>query len=82
MTVTIKAKLTNNVFPLNARAPQQPVASITLKNTIQADTSRRIDGLLDVIADNPGTPAGSTLVYDPSTDKYIVKLLDLDGGNF
>ena len=55
-------------------------SAITLKNTIQ--TTQRIDTMGDVIADNANTVAGSTLVYDPSTDKYIVKLLDLDGGTF
>lgn len=61
---------------------QQSNSPITLKNTIQADAGRRLDAMLDVTADNANTVAGSTLVYDPSTDKYIVKLLDLDGGSF
>ncbi len=55
---------------------------ITLKNTIQADANRRLDKMLDVTADDANTVAGSTLVYDPTTDKYIVRLLDLDGGTF
>jgi hypothetical protein len=59
---------------------QQSTSALTLKNTIQA--TQRIDTMGDVIADNVNTEAGSTLVYDPSTDKYIVKLLDLDGGTF
>lgn len=30
-----------------------------------------------------GTPANnSTLVYDTATNKYVVKQIDLDGGNF
>lgn len=63
---------------------QQSTSAVTLKNTIQADLSatKRLDTLADVIADTVDTPAGSTLVYDPGTDKYIVKLLDLDGGTF
>lgn len=61
---------------------QQSITPVTLKNTIQADSTRRIDRLLDVVADNANTVAGSTLVYDPTTDKYVVKLLDLDGGTF
>ncbi len=60
----------------------QTNAPITLKNTIQSDASRRLDTLLDVTADTAETAAGSTLVYDPVSDKYIVKLLDLDGGSF
>ncbi len=61
---------------------QQSNSPITLKNTIQADTSRRLDKMLDVTADTANTVAGSTLVYDPTTDKYVVKLLDIDGGSF
>lgn len=61
---------------------QQTNTPITLKNTIQTDANRRLDTLLDVTADTANTAAGSTLVYDPTTDKYIVKLLDLDGGTF
>lgn len=63
-------------------ALQQFITPVTLKNTIDIDNNRRLDKLLDVVADNANTAAGSTLVYDPSTDKYIVKLLDLDGGTF
>lgn len=57
-------------------------SAITLKNTIQTDIDKRLDRLVDVVADTGDTPAGSTLVYDPTTDKYVVKLLDLDGGAF
>lgn len=60
----------------------QPSDSITLKNNALSSTNRRLDALLDVAADSANTPAGSTLVYDPDTDKYIVKQLDLDGGTF
>lgn len=60
----------------------QPIGAVTLKNTIQAETNRRLDQLLDVVADTANTVAGSTLVYDPTTDKYVVKVLDLDGGSF
>lgn len=60
----------------------QTSTPITLKNTIQADANRRLDQMLDVTADNANTPVNSTLVYDPTTDKYVVKLLDLDGGTF
>jgi hypothetical protein len=52
---------------------------ITLKNNSAAG---RLDQLLDVTPDTANTVAGSTLVYDPTTDKYVVKMLDLDGGVF
>lgn len=65
---------------------QQSPAGITLKNTIQTGGGgggvTRLDALVDVTPDNANTVAGSTLVYDPTTDKYVVKLLDLDGGSF
>lgn len=65
---------------------QQSPAGITLKNTIATGGGgggvTRLDALVDVTPDNANTVAGSTLVYDPITDKYVVKLLDLDGGTF
>jgi hypothetical protein len=60
---------------------RQSQAGVTLKN-IASDAARRLDNLVDVVPDSANTEAGSTLVYDPVTDKYIVKLLDLDGGSF
>lgn len=53
--------------------------TITLR---QSNISARLDRLNDVVADSANTPAGSTLVYDPNSDKYVVKLLDMDGGEF
>ena len=57
-------------------------ASIIVKNTIQDSLARRLDGMVDVTPDSGNTVTGSTLVYDSGPDKYIVKLLDLDGGSF
>lgn len=74
MSAGIKVRLAGNAI--------QPIGAVTLKNTIQAETNRRLDQLLDVVADTANTVAGSTLVYDPTTDKYVVKVLDLDGGSF
>ena len=74
MSTGIKVKLSGGIV--------EPITPITLKNTILADANRRLDSLLDVVGDNANTVAGSTLVYDPGTDRYIVKLLDLDGGSF
>lgn len=59
----------------------QTNSPIVLKNT-KSSSGGRLDSLSDVIADTAETPAGSTLVYDPTTDTYEVKLLDLDGGTF
>lgn len=60
----------------------QTNAPITLKSVAVGGGTGRIDRLADVIADTPATEAGSTLVYNPTTDKYEVKLLDIDGGTF
>ena len=64
---------------VNIPAPSTP---ITLKNTIQTDINRRLDTLTDVTPDTANTQSGSTLVYDSVTDKYVVKILDIDGGTF
>lgn len=64
-----------------AGALQQSNAPVTLKSVVGSGVSR-MDELLDVVPDAGTTPAGSTLVYDPVTDKYTVKLLDIDGGTF
>jgi len=50
--------------------------------TLKASNPNRLDRLADVTPDNTTTANNSTLVYDPLTDKYVVKLLDLDGGVF
>lgn len=62
---------------------------VTLKNNTGFVTSAatRLDKLADVVANNEVN--GATLVYEASTDTYIVKKLDfsnvtgdLDGGTF
>jgi len=54
---------------------------VTLKNeTSFSSAITRLDSLQDVVATSETN--NSTLVYDETTDKYIVKQLDLDGGNF
>ena len=54
---------------------------VTLKNeTSLSSDITRLDSLQDVVATSETN--NSTLVYDETTDKYIVKQLDLDGGNF
>ena len=54
---------------------------VTLKNdTSLSSAATRLDGLSDVDATSESNNA--TLVYDGTTDKYVVKQLDLDGGNF
>jgi hypothetical protein len=55
--------------------------SVTVRNTTDLSSSpKRLDQLADVVENNP--QSNDTLVYDSITDKYIVKSLDLDGGEF
>ena len=61
---------------------QQSNSPVTLKTAAVGSGVSRLDELLDVNPDTVSTAAGSTLVYDPVTDKYTVKLLDIDGGTF
>lgn len=55
---------------------------VTLKNetSLSSAAITRLDSLQDVVATSETN--NSTLVYDETTDKYIVKQLDLDGGSF
>jgi hypothetical protein len=68
----VQAKVTNNAGVLSTVAP------LTLKNQIQE--IRSIEDIGDVDEINVAT--GSTLVYNSTTDKYEIKMLDLDGGTF
>ena len=79
---TVSSSATIVVKPAADGGLQQTSGGVTLKNIIGTEASRRLDNLIDVVPDDGNTEAGSTLVYDPVTDKYIVKLLDLDGGSF
>lgn len=60
----------------------QENSNITIRNNtnLQSFVPKRLDELLDVVEINPQN--NSTLVYDSLTDKYIVKELDIDGGEF
>jgi hypothetical protein len=68
----VQAKVTNNAGVLSTVAP------LTLKNQIQE--IRSIEDIGDV--DEINVTSGSTLVYNSTTDKYEIKMLDLDGGTF
>jgi hypothetical protein len=65
-----------------------PPQTIIIKNQATTVSANRLDALQDVVEE--GTPPeGSTLVYNPTTDKYEVQKLNftdvdgpLDGGSF
>lgn len=76
---TIGIKINNNTGGIQTTTPV----------TIQTNLSpgNRLDGLTDVVEQSPQN--GDTLVYDSSTDRYVVTRLnlqnvigDLDGGTF
>jgi hypothetical protein len=61
--------------------PSTSAQAVTVTNASGVSSAyARLDALVDVVEDAPTN--GSTLVYDVTTDKYIVKQLDLDGGTF
>ena len=65
-----------------------PPQTVVIKNQATTVSANRLDTLQDVVEE--GTPPeGSTLVYNPTTDKYEVQQLNftdvdgpLDGGSF
>lgn len=87
----IRVKINANTGGIIVRpsfaTPSNPSTSINIKNQTAVITGR-LDNLADVVeGDLPA--AGSTLIYNPATDKYEVQRLDftdvdgpLDGGNF
>lgn len=87
MTITIKLN-TNIVVRPSFAVPSNPPQSVVIKNQATSVGSNRLDNLQDVV--EQGVPEeGSTLVYNPLTDKYEVQKLNftdvdgpLDGGSF
>jgi hypothetical protein len=74
----LSIKLVSSAGSLKPSSSAQAVTVTSASGVSLA--SARLDALQDVIEDSPTN--GSTLVYDVTTDKYIVKQLDLDGGTF
>lgn len=78
-TVHISANATAGVIDTSS--------PVVLKNNPVMGAASRLDRLTDVVANNEID--GATLVYDASTDTYVVQKLDLsnvtgdlDGGTF
>jgi hypothetical protein len=87
----IRVKINANTGGIIVRpsfaTPTNPTTTINIKNQTAVVTGR-LDTLEDVV-ETPIPAAGSTLIYNPSTDKYEVQRLDftdvdgpLDGGDF
>jgi len=89
MTNVVVARKRNVQVSANATAGIIDTSvPVTIKNNpVISSGISRLDKLTDVVANNESN--GATLVYDASTDKYIVQKLDisnvigdLDGGTF
>jgi hypothetical protein len=89
MTNVVVARKRNVQVSANATAGIIDTSvPVTIKNNPSITSGiSRLDKLTDVVANNESN--GATLVYDASTDKYIVQKLDisnvigdLDGGTF
>lgn len=90
--MSLKIKLNANNSGIIVRpafsVPSNPPQSVVIKNQAATVSAGRLDTLQDV--QEVGVPAeGSTLVYNPATDKYEVQKLNftdvdgpLDGGSF
>jgi len=59
--------------------PRQP-KTVTVKSSAISTPVNRLDSLIDVNASNETDNA--TLVYNSNNDTYVVKQIDLDGGEF
>lgn len=90
--MALKVKLNANTSGIVVRpsfaVPSNPPQSVVIKNQAATISTGRLDMLQDVV--ETGIPEeGSTLVYNPATDKYEVQKLNftdvdgsLDGGSF
>jgi hypothetical protein len=90
--MALKIKLNANTSGIIVKpsfaVPSNPPQSVVIKNQAATVSNGRLDTLQDVVEE--GIPAeGSTLVYNPVTDKYEVQKLNftdvdgpLDGGTF
>lgn len=85
VTATVKRRSPTIGVKLNNTGVIQATTPVTIQTNLSA--SNRLDGLADVVEQSPQN--GDTLVYDSSTDRYVVTRLsfenvagDLDGGTF
>lgn len=91
--MTVKVKITTSNTGITVKpafnVPDSPGATpVVVKGAVTTIVNGRLDSLNDVV--EPDVPvAGSTLVYNSTTDKYEVQKLNLadvdgslDGGSF
>lgn len=90
MTLKIKLNANNSgiIVKPSFAVPSNPPQSVVIKNQTATISTGRLDTLQDVV-EPPSPSEGSTLVYNPATDKYEVQKLNftdvdgpLDGGSF
>lgn len=85
--VVVSRKRTVHISANNTAGVIDTSSPVVLKNNPVMGAATRLDKLTDVVANNEIN--GATLVYDASTDTYVVQRLDLsnvtgdlDGGTF
>jgi hypothetical protein len=85
VTATVKRRSPTIGVILNNTGTIQSTTPVTIQTNLAS--SNRLDALSDVVEVSPQN--GDTLVYDSSTDRYVVSRLslenvvgDLDGGTF
>jgi hypothetical protein len=85
--VVVSRKRTVLISANNTAGVIDTSSPVVLKNNPVMGAATRLDRLTDVVANNEIN--GATLVYDASTDTYVVQKLDLsnvtgdlDGGTF
>ena len=78
--VTVKVKNTGGM--LSSVPGGQTSTSVKSTQLVSADGGgpKRLDTLSDVQETSPET--GDTLVYDATSDRYVVKTMNVDGGTF
>ena len=86
VTATVKRRSPTIGVILNTTGTIQSTTPVTIQTNLSS-SANRLDALADVVEQSPQN--GDTLVYDSSTDRYVVSRMnlenvagDLDGGTF
>ena len=86
VTATVKKRSPTIGVILNNTGTIQSTTPVTIQTNLSS-SANRLDALADVVEQSPQN--GDTLVYDSSTDRYVVSRMnlenvagDLDGGTF
>jgi hypothetical protein len=80
--VTVTPSTVKNIVVVKKTGSVISTEKVTVKNVpaVPSGSATKLDSLSDV--DTSIEEDGSVLIYDADTDKYVVKPLELDGGEF